>query len=104
MNWFKQTIAAAAAILTLGAGAHAQDAANFPSRPLRLVVPFGAGGASDTLARTPAGSASPYLGQPVAISMQPGASGVIGTTNFVRTAKPDGYDLIITGTGATTTI
>jgi tripartite-type tricarboxylate transporter receptor subunit TctC len=104
MNWFKQTIAAVAAILTLGAGAQAQDAANFPSRPLRLVVPFGAGGASDTLARTLAGSASPYLGQPIAISMQPGASGVIGTTNFVRTAKPDGYDLIITGTGATTTI
>ena len=103
MNFLKRTIAALAATMTIGA-AYAQDAANFPDHPLRLVVPFGAGGGSDTLARTLAGSASPYLGQPISIDMQPGASGVIGTTEFVRSAKPDGYDLIITGTGATTTI
>ncbi len=103
MNFLKRTIVALAATMTIGA-AHAQDAANFPDHPLRLVVPFGAGGGSDTLARTLAGSASPYLGQPISIDMQPGASGVIGTTEFVRSAKPDGYDLIITGTGATTTI
>ncbi|MCV3243138.1 Bug family tripartite tricarboxylate transporter substrate binding protein [Mesorhizobium sp. ZC-5] len=103
MNFLKRTMVALAATMTIGA-AHAQDAANFPDHPLRLVVPFGAGGGSDTLARTLAGSASPYLGQPISIDMQPGASGVIGTTEFVRSAKPDGYDLIITGTGATTTI
>jgi tripartite-type tricarboxylate transporter receptor subunit TctC len=103
MNFLKRTMVALAATMTIGA-AHAQDAADFPNHPLRLVVPFGAGGGSDTLARTLAGSASPYLGQPISIDMQPGASGVIGTTEFVRSAKPDGYDLIITGTGATTTI
>ena len=80
MNFLKRTIVALAATITIGA-AHAQDAANFPDHPLRLVVPFGAGGGSDTLARTLAGSASPYLGQPISIDMQPGASGVIGTTD-----------------------
>lgn len=103
MNFLKRTIVALAATMTIGA-AYAQDAANFPDHPLRLVVPFGAGGGSDTLARTLAGSATAYLGQPITIDMQPGASGVIGTTEFVRSAKPDGYDLIVTGTGATTTI
>jgi len=105
MNWMKQVALALATTMALGSAAVAQDAAaDFPNEPLRLVVPFGAGGGSDTLARTLAGSASPYLGQPISIDMQPGASGVIGTTEFVRSAKPDGYDLIITGTGATTVI
>jgi len=106
MHWFKHTVIALAAAMTLGTNASfAQDpAADFPNRPLRLVVPFGAGGGSDTLARTLAGNSSPYLGQPISIDMQPGASGVIGTTEFVRSAKPDGYTMIITGTGATTTI
>jgi tripartite-type tricarboxylate transporter receptor subunit TctC len=106
MNWLKQ--AALAALMTATAGASAataQDAAaTFPDHPIRLVVPFGAGGGSDTLARTLAGSAPTYLGQPLVIDMQPGASGVIGTTEFVRSAEPDGYTLVITGTGATTTI
>jgi tripartite-type tricarboxylate transporter receptor subunit TctC len=104
MNWFKQTALAITAAMALTAGAQAQDAANFPDHPLRLVVPFGAGGGSDTLARTLVGAASQYLGQPITIDMKPGASGVIGTSEFVRSAKPDGYEMIITGTGATTTI
>lgn len=104
MNWFKQTALAITAAMALATGAQAQDAANFPDHPLRLVVPFGAGGGSDTLARTLVGAAPKYLGQPITIDMKPGASGVIGTTEFVRSAKPDGYDMIITGTGATTTI
>lgn len=96
--------AVAVASATLGhvPAAWAQDAAaDFPNKPITLIVPFGAGGGSDTLARTVAATAATYLGQPLLIEMRPGASGVIGTTEFVRSAKPDGYELIITGTGAT---
>jgi tripartite-type tricarboxylate transporter receptor subunit TctC len=86
------------------AAAAAQDeAASFPTKPITLVVPFGAGGGSDTLARTLAGTAPTYLGQPLLVELRPGAGGVIGTTEFVRKAQPDGYTLIIVGTGATTT-
>lgn len=82
----------------------AQEAASdFPSQPVTIVVPFGAGGGSDTLARTLAATAPAHLGQPLQVELQPGAGGVIATSQFVRSARPDGYTLIITGTGATTT-
>lgn len=89
--------------------AAAQDAAaegpapNFPTKPITLIVPFGAGGGSDTLARTLAATAPEHLGVQLLVKLQPGAGGVIATTEFARSAEPDGYTLIITGTGATTT-
>lgn len=98
---------AAGLLLAAGLGmsaATAQDAAaDFPNKPVTLVIPFGAGGGSDTLARTLASTAQQYLGQPLALELKPGGGGVIATTEFVRNAAPDGYTLIITGTGATTT-
>lgn len=84
--------------------AAAQDeAANFPSKPITVIVNFGAGGGTDTLARMLAGTAPTHLGQPLLVELRPGAGGVIGMTEFVRTAKPDGYTLMMVGTGATTT-
>src|SRR5699024_10622625 len=63
---------------------------NMPSRPIKLIVPFGAGSSPDTMARKVAEYASEQLGQPVIIENKPGASGNLGT-NLIAKAKPDGY-------------
>jgi tripartite-type tricarboxylate transporter receptor subunit TctC len=66
----------------------AQEA--FPNRPIRLVLPFGPGGVSDTLARIIAEQARPLLGQQVLIDPKPGSNGVIATEHVARAVK-DGY-------------
>ncbi len=76
--------------LMLFATAQAQT---FPSKPLRLVVPFGPGGSSDVVARIMADGAGEALGQPMLIENVPGAGGNIGTARVVK-AAPDGYTLV----------
>ncbi len=76
---------------------HADD---FPSRPIRLIVPFAAGGSSDVIARVIAESASKKLGQPIVVDNRPGAGGTIGTEAVVR-AAPDGYTWLL---GTTSTL
>lgn len=71
--------------------ASAQD---YPSRLLKLVVPFGAGGPTDILARIVGQALSERLGQPVVIENRPGASGNIGTQSVIN-SPPDGYTLLI---------
>jgi tripartite-type tricarboxylate transporter receptor subunit TctC len=68
----------------------AQEA--FPNRPIRLVLPFGPGGVSDTLARIIAEQARPLLGQQVLIDPKPGSNGVIATEHVARATK-DGYTI-----------
>jgi len=68
--------------------------AAFPEHPIRLVVPSGAGGVTDSLARLLAIELSQNLGQQVFIENRPGASGISGT-QFVATATPDGYTLLM---------
>jgi len=70
--------------------AHAQQ---FPSKPIKIVVPLSAGGTGDTLARTVAEEMAKELGQPVVIENKPGAGGLVGT-ELVAAAPADGYTLL----------
>jgi tripartite-type tricarboxylate transporter receptor subunit TctC len=76
------------------AGASAATAQSYPSRPITLIVPYGAGGPVDTLARTLIEPMRISLGQPVLIENVTGASGTIGVGRAVR-AAPDGYTVSI---------
>ena len=88
----RRTFAAAAAMaLCLGSTALAQTA--FPERPVTVIVPYSAGGATDTLARVIAGPLGEALGQPVVIDNKPGAGGAIGAEAMVN-AAPDGYTVL----------
>jgi tripartite-type tricarboxylate transporter receptor subunit TctC len=78
-------------ILALTPAAQAQD---YPSRTIKLIVPTGAGGITDILARLVGKSISEQLGQPVIIDNRPGAGGTIGT-RAVAQAEPDGYTLLM---------
>jgi tripartite-type tricarboxylate transporter receptor subunit TctC len=73
-------------------------AQGFPSKPIRLVVPYGAGGASDVLARALAFKASEGLGQQVVVENRTGAGGVVAA-ELVKAAAPDGYTLFVADTG-----
>jgi tripartite-type tricarboxylate transporter receptor subunit TctC len=74
-------------------------AADYPSRAIKMVVPFAPGGGTDVLGRIIAQRLSDKWGQPVVVENQPGASGGIGTKAFVK-AEPDGYTLLMASTGA----
>ena len=67
---------------------------NYPLKPLKIVVPFGAGGVADLTARTVAQKLSEYLGQSVVIDNKPSAGGVVGT-DLVAKSAPDGYTLLL---------
>jgi tripartite-type tricarboxylate transporter receptor subunit TctC len=83
----------AACVLALAAlPAHAAD--SYPSRPIRMIVPSGAGGITDVLGRIIAHKLGESLGQQVVIDNRPGASGIVGS-QIVANAAPDGYTLLM---------
>lgn len=85
----------AMAMLLVGVPIHA-DAADWPTRPVTLIVPSSAGGGIDTLARTLQQGLSEELGQPMLVEDRPGAGGMIGAS-FVAKSKPDGYTMLVGG-------
>jgi tripartite-type tricarboxylate transporter receptor subunit TctC len=85
-------IAAWIAVGTLCAAAQAQ---NFPTKPIRVIVPFPPGGATDTFARTTAAEISKSLGQQVFVENRPGAGTTIAA-DLVSKAAPDGHTLLFT--------
>ncbi|MET0350992.1 MAG: tripartite tricarboxylate transporter substrate binding protein [Rhizobacter sp.] len=86
----------ASALAAWGACAlvHAQPANDFPSRPIKIVVPFAAGGATDVIARVVGQKVADQLGQPVVVDNKAGANGNIGAVAVAR-AAPDGYTILM---------
>ena len=76
--------------------AHAQSP--FPSKPIRILVGFAAGGNTDIVSRTVAERMQAILGQPVIVENKPGAGGVVAT-EFTAKAAPDGYTLLMSSLG-----
>ena len=80
--------------LFAGTSAFAQGSADdYPSRTVRIIVPFAAGGPTDAYARVLAEKLQTKFGQPFVVENKPGATGAVGTS-FVATAPPDGYTLL----------
>ena len=96
----KHVIAAVAAIVGLATGA-AQAQPAYPNRPVTVVVPFAAGGPTDTVARLVAESMSKTLGQQVVVENVGGAGGTRGAGQVAK-AAPDGYTLLIHHIGMST--
>ena len=97
MRSTRRSLVAAAAALGLPRHGAAQDA--WPSRPVRLIVPFIPGSAPDINSRQIAEALSTRLGQPVVVENRPGAAGNIGFSYVARQAPADGYTLLW-GTGS----
>ena len=92
------------AALLIASGASAQDpAADYPNRPIKIIVCVPAGGGVDTVTRVIAEGLHQKLGQPVVVENRAGASGNIGA-EAVFTADPDGYTLLTTSGGIATNV
>ncbi|MBI2744293.1 MAG: tripartite tricarboxylate transporter substrate binding protein [Burkholderiales bacterium] len=91
MNLLNRRALVAVLAATLTSAGWAQS---FPSKPLRIIVPFGAGGVADLTARTVGQKLSQTLGQPVVIENKPGAGGV-GAADTVAKSAPDGHTLLL---------
>jgi tripartite-type tricarboxylate transporter receptor subunit TctC len=84
-------------LLAALAGATA-SAQTWPAKPIRLVVPFAAGGANDLMARAAAEGASKALGQPIVVDNKPGAGATLGA-DIVAKSAPDGYTFLVSAAG-----
>jgi tripartite-type tricarboxylate transporter receptor subunit TctC len=87
------SFAAAASIFTSFAGAD-----DYPSHPIRLIVPFSAGGGADVVARIIAEQVGTTIGQPIIVENKAGAAAIIGTESVAK-ATPDGYTLLLGQSG-----
>ena len=93
----KKTFVVALACAALVAGSAAYAAETYPTRPVRLVVPFAAGGTATINARMVANQVEKQIGQPIVVDNRPGANGIIGI-QIVANAAPDGHTMLYTTT------
>lgn len=77
----------------------AGQAGGYPSRAIRLIVPYGAGGVSDIMGRVVAQKMTELLGQPMVVENRAGAGGMVGT-GFVAKSTPDGYTIVLSSLSA----
>jgi len=99
MNSIRTLLAAAlASVASLAASAAFGQADNYPNKPVRIVVPFTAGGVVDSIARLVGEKLSAKYGQPVIVENKVGAGGSIGT-DYVAKSAPDGYTLLCVSPG-----
>ena len=91
------TLGAAAAIALLACAAHAQEA--WPSKPIKLVVPYAPGGTTDVVGRMIAEYLGRQLGQNIVVENRPGKGATIGTAQVAK-AAPDGYTLVMSNVAA----
>lgn len=96
MNHHRRALMALAAALLTSGAALAQS--GFPSKPIRVIVPYPAGGLSDFQIRAMVEPLGKLLGQPVVVDNRPGASGAIGT-QAAATSAPDGHTLVFVNNG-----
>ena len=94
----KAAVVVLAAIVTDAATAQDNPAANFPNRPIRLIVGFAAGGGNDLFARLVGQKLSENVGQPVVIENKPGAGGRIAV-EYVKNQPADGYTIMVAASG-----
>jgi len=97
----RQFLAAVAGTATVFSGAASSQ--TYPSRPVRVIVPFAAGGSTDVIARAVSEALGRELGQPVVIDNKGGAGGAIGTMEMVR-AAPDGHTLLMVSSSNTAAV
>jgi tripartite-type tricarboxylate transporter receptor subunit TctC len=97
---FTSALGAAAAYIATAPLAGSAFAQSYPARPVRIIVPYGAGGIADVMMRMVAEKMSAKLGQPFVIENRPGAAGIIGIKTAIS-APHDGYTLAMIGGGLT---
>jgi tripartite-type tricarboxylate transporter receptor subunit TctC len=100
---FVSTMAMACLLIFAGGPGGWAAEKDFPSKPVTLIIPVGAGGSHDVTARAVTSAAAAYLGQPVIIQLKPGGGGAIGS-EIVAKAAPDGYTLLFGGMGWSSTL
>jgi tripartite-type tricarboxylate transporter receptor subunit TctC len=96
-NRMKIGLVLAAAVVAAGMASRA-SAQQYPTKPVRIVAPFGAGGLVDVLSRAVGEKLRASLGQPVIVDNRPGSGGNIGA-DIVAKAEPDGYTLLMSSAG-----
>jgi tripartite-type tricarboxylate transporter receptor subunit TctC len=99
--WIRRATAGLAALGLVTAWSSAQAQSGFPNRPIRMIVPYAAGGFSDQASRIIAESMSKTLGQPIVIDIRTGGGGRIGAEAITK-LPPDGHDLLMTTNGTHT--
>ncbi|MBO6901658.1 MAG: tripartite tricarboxylate transporter substrate binding protein [Rhizobiaceae bacterium] len=94
----RRSLLAAVAVVAIGSvfGLATEAWAGYPDRPVTLIVPYQAGGSTETLARVFAKALGDQLGQPVIVKTRPGGGGAVGSTEIAASA-PDGYTIMLSG-------